>query len=166
MQNFRVLPCRFLLDIYKALTSFSLTYLPNKGIRAHWSHASETPCSPAYCTVPHASGLVHLFGYRGPQYPKYDTGISPPATLAGKRLILGNRSFEFPDGDYQRSHRNLQSPAELFPLAYLSVVQRTSGELWALFFTTSDSGTAVFSTRRNAPVTGTKTCIQFRIESL
>ena len=99
--------------------------------------------------------------------PEYDTGIDPPETLKGKCLILGDKRFDFPHGN---SHRKAAGHKE-YAYSYMwwpggldhGASFRTPYGNWTLFFTTSDSGTAVLLHQRGA---GHEkgTTLPFRIE--
>lgn len=91
--------------------------------------------------------------YDGPLYPEYDTGISPPETMAGKRLVLGGQRFDFlRDEVGDCTHRGKKYSCRYSapysarrPLAKLS--ENSSGPRrsreWQLLFITPNSGVAV-----------------------
>ena len=91
--------------------------------------------------------------FAGPWHPEYETGISPPETLAGKRLILGDKCFDFPrDADRSYAHRGKSYSYEyrcadptLSPLSQFYEYQPDTQAFrrWELLFITPDSGVAV-----------------------
>lgn len=121
-----------------------------------------------------------ILTYGGSRMPEYDTGIDPPETLEGKCLILGDKRFDFPHGNSHRkaaghkeySYSYMWWPGGLTPLPMLIVDLDYPGEsfrtpygYWTLFFTTSDSGTAVLLHQRGAEHEK-GTTLPFRIEKL
>lgn len=91
--------------------------------------------------------------FQGPLYPEYDTGISPPKTMAGKCLVLGDKRFDFHSdyngiGYFRGKRYSCQykgSLTQAYPLAKLSenLPKADIGRRWELFFITPTSGVAV-----------------------
>lgn len=91
--------------------------------------------------------------FGSPLHPEYDTGFSPPESMAGKRLILGDKRLDFPHdnaGGYilngkEYSYEYQCSSVGDFRLAELVEFRPKSEQTrsWELFFITPNSGVAV-----------------------
>lgn len=108
----------------------------------------------------------------GSRRPEYDTGISPPESMVGKRLILGSRRYEFRRKNFVKYTGNGQSchhcysAGDSFPFAIFSEARGDAANRWLLLFSTPTSGVAIDDSLRREKQPSTPQSQPFRIEAL